>query len=551
MKKQSRHVGEHRPDTPAEPSDDLRIQVESWGPDERAVDSFLCNLFDQPTVQEYLADTDYRLLGFEFVEPSTKTRVPRPPNRYRATVYDYTNNRTVFIEGCFDERDLVVISESARQPLPTGEEFEAAVNLLRQHPDFGEALREGWLQPYPPMPPVVQAEAERPDGRIERTLAVGLLPDDTERFRPEIVGVNMINREIIRYEGRAPGGMNPGSGICGLPYSGQASVRNKPGQVWITVTQAGQVVWKFLAVRPAASSGTNGSGIELKYVDYRGKRVLYQAHVPILNVRYDGDKCGPYRDWQNQEGMIQANGTDVAPGFRLCNSPAKTFFDSGLDTGNYAGVAIYVQGQEVVLVSEMEAGWYRYIMEWRLHTNGTIRPRFIFSAVRNSCVCNRHHHHVYWRFDFDIRTPGSNIIREFNDPPLFGGSNWHAKTYEIKRPRDPARKRKWRVENTSSGEGYEIIPGPDDGQATAQPDWPFPVGDVWFVKYRGSEIDDGVVAVGPPYEAFILNTWTNGEVISNTDVVVWYAAHATHDFPNEPPGHFGHLVGPELRPVNW
>ena len=34
------------------------------------------------------------------------------------------------------------------------------------------------------------------------------------------------------------------------------------------------------------------------------------------------------------------------------------------------------------------------------------------------------------------------------------------------RPRDPARKRKWRVENTVTGEGYEIIPGPDDGVAT-------------------------------------------------------------------------------------
>ena len=82
-------------------------------------------------------------------------------------------------------------------------------------------------------------------------------------------------------------------------------------------------MWRFLVIRPAASSGTNGSGIELRYVDYKGKRVLYRAHVPILNVKYTGDACGPYRDWQYQEGMIQAAGSDVAPGFRLCPAPAQ------------------------------------------------------------------------------------------------------------------------------------------------------------------------------------------------------------------------------------
>ena len=41
------------------------------------------------------------------------------------------------------------------------------------------------------------------------------------------------------------------------------------------------------------------------------------------------------------------------------------------------------------------------------------------------------------------------------------------------------------------------------------------------------------------------------ESIVDTDVVVWYAAHATHDVAHEEPGHFGHIVGPELRKVKW
>ena len=37
-------------------------------------------------------------------------------------------------------------------------------------------------------------------------------------------------------------------------------------------------------------------------------------------------------------------------------------------------------------------------------------------------------------------------------------------------------------------EGYDIIPGPEDGVATASPDWPYPRGDVWILRYRGTEL---------------------------------------------------------------
>jgi Copper amine oxidase, enzyme domain len=527
--------------------DDLIVRVVPWGPDQTAVDTALRGVFERERVQEFLRDTQHRLLSWTFSEAEAKTSRAVPPRNYQATFYDYTHNRTIVVEGRLDTWETSAISESVRQPLPNHEEFDAAVQILLQDPELGPMIRDRRLQPYPPMPPLV--EAELPDGRVERTLAVGLLPT-AGGVRHEIVAVNMIRHTLTRFDRGAPERSEAHNPICGLPYAGQATTSSAAGQVRVTVRQGATVLWRFFVVRPAASSGTNGSGVELRYVDYRGKRVLYRAHVPILNVKYDPGGCGPYRDWQNEEGMIQANGTDVAPGFRVCPTPAQTILETGSDTGNFLGVAIYVQGLEVVLVSEMEAGWYRYISEWRLHADGTIRPRFGFSAVQSSCVCTRHHHHVYWRFDFDIRTPGNNVVREFNDPALFPGSNWHTKNYEIRRPRDPAHKRKWRVENSATGEGYEVIPGPDDGVATASPDWPFPRGDVWILRYRGTELDDGVVATGPPYEAG-LDGFQNGEPINNQDVVIWYAAHVTHDIAAEPPGTFGHVVGPDLTPVNW
>ncbi len=533
--------------------DDLSVKIESFGPKPEQVQALARTLAKHRSLQKYLARTRYRLLRIDLLDPPEERKAarPKPPHRFRAVFFDYTHNRAVLATGSLSKPTTLEVIESGLQPRPSPEEFDEAVRIVSKDPGLGNALREQHLRPYRPMPPLLGEELS--DGSVERTIAVGLLPREGVRGH-EIVGVNMIQRKVIRFEpgerGRAPVTSAAHNPICGLPDANQSTASGAAGSVWVTVKQGSTTVWRFLVVRPAASSGTNGSGVELRYVDYRGKRVLYRAHVPILNVKYDGNACGPYRDWQDQEGMIQANGSDVAPGFRLCPTPATTILDTGSDTGNYLGVAIYVQGQEVVLVSELEAGWYRYISLWRLHTNGTIRPRFGFAAVQSSCVCTVHHHHAYWRLDFDVRTAGNNLVREFNDPPLFGSSNWHNKSYEIRRPRNPSRKRRWRVQNKSTGEAYDIIPGPDDGVATAAPDWPFPRGDFWILRYRGSEIDDGVVAVGPPYEAG-LDTWVNGEPIDGADVVLWYGAHFTHDIAHEEPGEFGHVVGPDLKRVKW
>jgi hypothetical protein len=536
--------------------DELKLKFEPRGPEQSALDELGRALLQAPAVREQVGRARHRLLSLELLDddPEVKSaRVPKAPERFRATIYDYTNNRTVRAEGRLDSPKRLAVEVSGDQPLPTNEEFEEAVRVLTGEQTFGASLSEQRLRPYRPMPPLVGTA--HPDGRVERTVAVGLSSVGTDA-RHEIVGVNLGERAVGRFERGAPDSSMAGPTTCGQPYAGQqTATRGTAGQVWVTVTQGGQVIWKFLVVRPAASSGTRGSGVELRFVDYKGKRLLYRAHVPILNVKYDGDACGPYRDWQYEEGMIQATGADVAPGFRLCPTPATTILDTGSDAGNFLGVGIYVKGQEVVLVSEMEAGWYRYVSMWRLHTDGTIRPRFGFSAVdSSSCVCNRHHHHVYWRFDFDIRTPGNNIVREFNDPPIIGNSKWHTKQFEIRRPRDPSHNRKWRVENSQTGEAYDIIPGPEDGQAAKSPDAPYPRGDVWILRYRGTELDDGVDCTtgggGCTTEAD-LDKFVNGESVNNKDVVIWYAGHVTHDVTHEEPGSFGHICGPDLKKVKW
>jgi hypothetical protein len=553
--------------------DNLVVKIAPWGPTIKNMNSFTSKLLTRPRVNSYLKSIGseaigsknkhaVRLLSFELIPETagTKRGTSTSPKLYLAKYYDYEHNCSLIVKGKLDQPNPTEIVESKQQPLPNNEEFEEAVKILsEQEPSIGEAIKNEILKPYRPMPPLLIQETL--DGDIERTLCIGLQVTNpntnstsNSKFRHEILAVNMIHKSVTRFDdnnSRAPSNSRAEESLCGSPYAGQDTAdRGLAGSAKVRITQGNRLLWDFIVTRPAASSGTNGSGIELQNVNYKGKRVFRRANVPILNVQYDQEACGPYRDWQYQESMIEADGDDVAPGFRLCPFPAKTILATGNDLGNFLGVGVYVDGQqggggEVVFVSEMEAGWYRYISEWRFHANGTVKPRFGFAAVTNSCVCNPHHHHVYWRLNFDVDDSKKNVIEEYNNPPISGSSNWHVIRYETKRMRNPSNNRKWRIKKQQTDKGYEIVPGSNDGIADT-----FGKGDIWFLRNRTNQFDDGVEAIGPPYEAQIDN-FVNHERIKNEDIVVWYGAHfthiTTHDHDDDATGH---IVGPDLIPIN-
>ena len=76
---------------------DLRINIESFGPGPEATDEVREAVSDHPSVKEYLDETRHRLLSVELLKSGRggKPDGPVPPDRYRATIYDYTNNRAV------------------------------------------------------------------------------------------------------------------------------------------------------------------------------------------------------------------------------------------------------------------------------------------------------------------------------------------------------------------------------------------------------------------------------------------------------------------------
>jgi Copper amine oxidase, enzyme domain len=539
---------EKRPRSTAAREQPLTIEIEPLGPSQQDIAAAAERLLAHAEVRSVLSEAQYRLLSARVADLEDARGRARETDTLQLTVYDYTNQRMISVMGSMRGADRVRVEEFSGQPLPTDEEFRAAVEILRDDHTLSAIQREPGLRYYRPMPPVAPVDLE--DGRSRRLVTVGILPPGDAGH--EIVGIDLAERRVIRFESGAPGRSQVAArSICGAPLDAdQPTAIGVAGRARVTVRRGQRVLWRFVTIRPADSSGTNGSAIELRDVRYRGKRLLRRAHVPVLNVKYDNDACGPYRDWQNQEGQIEANGTDVAAGFRLCPQPARTIMDTGSDTGNFLGTAVYVDGDEAVLVCEMEAGWYRYVSRWRFHADGSLKPRFGFAAVENSCVCNRHHHHVYWRLHFDIRGANAHRVLELEEGDGGNGTERRELRFEARRMRRPGRNRRWRIRHAASGDTYAILPGAEDGVATAAPDWPFPRGDLWFLRFHENEIDDGVIATGPPYEA-PMDAWLNGEALRDRDLVVWYGAHFTHDLSHEDAATHGHVVGPNLKPRQW
>ncbi|MDQ4488670.1 hypothetical protein RBS60_00495 [Sinomonas sp. ASV486] len=517
----------------------LRITVEPYDP-EPAISATRMALLEHPAVRAVLGDAELSVHNLELSDKDSDRA------GFEAVVHNARTCRSAHVSGRVDELESVSVRPSDFLLLASEDEYGQAVELALRDPRIAELVDAHGLTPYRPMPPVL--DSPEPDGTRQRVIAVGLRGESGD-LAHRIIGVRLADGSVIH----EPAGVaHPTSDNCeATPAEGGCEPSAGRDQVRVRVLRGSAVLWDLVVVRPEASSGTNGSGIELRYVDYKGRRVLHRAHVPILNVEYGGAGvragCGPtYRDWQNSETCFEAVGSEpVGPGWRLCTIPPQTILDSGHDGGGFRGVALWYHNGGLRLVSQLQAGWYRYISEWHLLDNGTIQPRFGFAAVANPCTCKVHTHHAYWRLDFDIITPGNNVVEEYNNPPIIPGTHWHTKKYEIRRTRDAAHNRHWRVRNKGTFMGYTIQPGPHDGTADA-----FGAGDLWVLRYHAGEIDDGHGFSTNPYVSRAdIDKFLNSESVDGQDVVLWYGGHFVHDQAH--PGTGGHIVGPDLVPFNW
>jgi len=537
---------------------DVRVKVtgRAIGPSQAAIDAARDRAIQSVAVQREISGKKYRLLLTEALDDGTPD-----PTQFRAVFYDYTADRTLVAVGDFAGKQPITVTDAAFQPIPSSEEFEEAVRIVSEDARFGTMLKTLQLKTFRPMPDVTIL-----DGTIERLVNVGLHAEDPTTGRNEVVSVSIKRGSVIRYDSGAPPTSSAAPDACGIPNAGQSTTsRGTAGSAIITINDqtSGATLWQMTVVRPAASSGTRASAIEIQNVSYKGKSVLKRAHAPVLNVQYVGGQCGPYRDWQYQEGQFAtpaAGNNDIAPGIRIvaAGQTASTALENGTDTGNFAGVAIYTSGSDVVFVTEMEAGWYRYISEWRFSVDGTIRPRFGFGATDNSCVCFAHNHHVYWRFDFDIVQPANKVFqvergRKFMRPI----------TNELFMNKRVATNKGIMVQNSNGDQAYEIMPTPSDGPVDA-----FGMHDFWVLRYKNvvggtafqNELDDGFNQTTSQNAFIQIDQFANNESVVDQDVVVWYGSHFLHNDAGNLTLNAdrsgivisgSHVVGPDLRPVRW
>ena len=208
----------------------LNVRVEPFGPDQSRVDQAAAALLSHPHLLALVAQGEHRLLSFALdngeataycVSRADKRVEPCPLDRFVGTVYDYAENRVLEIRGPLYALDPQVpgpleMRVLGHQPLPSGEEFTAAVEIVKHERDLRERLASGEMAVYRPMPPFL--DRRLPDGRIERTLTVGLRATRDEAPFHEIMAVSMFDRRVIR------------EGIEGVVHAGTRVCEPPPGQ---------------------------------------------------------------------------------------------------------------------------------------------------------------------------------------------------------------------------------------------------------------------------------------------------------------------------------
>jgi Copper amine oxidase, enzyme domain len=311
--------------------------------------------------------------------------------------------------------------------------------------------------------------------------------------------------------------------------------------------------WTLQAVRPcltqATTAGGRGGGLEIDNAKFNGKLVFSKAHIPIVAVKYEDDVCGPYRDWQYQENVFECTNV-TGPG--QCDGPAITNCDmpDGDDTGSFCGVSIYRTPGKLILTTNVQAGWYRYIFKWLFYPDGTFHPEAYFGAVSDPCVNNAHVHLVYWRLDMDIEGSTPNLFEEHNtyqkpqlsnltDDKAPDGTYWETwdnMFLEAPRSKQMDGSRWWRVRNTSTNRAYLIYPHETyKGKSADEVRFVPQISDFWVLNFSNSnqeETDD--FGTGTRYWGH-LNNFLNDTVINdvpnpNIDRVMWFSGAVLHQY---------------------
>ena len=275
----------------------------------------------------------------------------------------------------------------------------------------------------------------------------------------------------------------------------------------------------------------DNAGLALRNVKFKNELVLYKASNPVARVKYVRDgpyvywdlnwpfkhewNCGPFADqivW-GPSFVIPFGSSHSDYGLQPvpeCGNKKVCQKSFTVGDTNWLSISIYAR-----------IGAYHLFQAWYLSEDGQILPRMFSRGI--ACPFN-HTHHVYWRLDFDINQAWSNRIFVWNH---VGGLEitLYKVTNESNDLKNPSTARRWFVQDSQTGHGAWVVPGPSDGSLDA---WSFL--DVAARRYHCSE--DGPWPFGLGELGY-----DNGEGIQEKDVVFWYVSHVFHDVTSQDSWH--------------
>jgi Cu2+-containing amine oxidase len=292
----------------------------------------------------------------------------------------------------------------------------------------------------------------------------------------------------------------------------------------------------------------NGSGLEIWWADFQGRRVMWRGSAPFAIVPYhnpdthteppgphfcykDGidTQCGgaPFRTLKH--GAPNSGAPWQSGAFNAANDTDAVVVD--------VSPATDFEPARLTISAKFQCGWYQYVHRWEFDSYGAIHPQVAMGGMLNpNCPTKAHFHNFYFRIDLDIDGQFPHDVCEvFNHNDLHdpGGDKWEPVLNQTKLLANSTSSRKWRVRNTISknqaGEfkSYEIELPQLSGLT------PFSTGDVWVTIYRGDGIQQGEgVGVAGCSDKELETNYAVGPLHPTTggdDIVLWVVIRAHHE----------------------
>ena len=303
------------------------------------------------------------------------------------------------------------------------------------------------------------------------------------------------------------------------------------------VTGAGwSVFWRI----PQA----DGSGLEVWWGDFHGRRVLWRGTQPFAIVPYHnpipGQPVPP--EFTFKDGINpQCEGAPfraLKPSAPNSGAPwQSSAWDAAVDT-DAVDVEVEPAGDfgpgELTISAKFQCGWYQYVHRWEFSGDGDIHPHLGMGGMLNpNDPSKAHTHHMYFRVDLDIDGFSTDVFEVFEHKTFVdpGGDHWTTIDKQGKHLADIASSRKFRVRDLKSasdkGElrGFEVelpqLSSPDDRGT----------GDLWVTVYRGDSVEQGAEVGMKCDDRELADLYAQGslDTTNGSDIVLWVAIRHHHE----------------------